>query len=232
MNNLTTEKTMTIKEVSKVFGVSRDLIEKRTKELFPNKMEKGKTTYLDQVEVTAIKKRIEQNSSLATSDDRRRLVEMPKTQLEKELLVYQAMTLQQERIHELKEKIIEQGEKIQNLSVKEEVLRRISDSSGLALPSQIGKAITGEPNKFCKWMVDNGILFRQGKDRKLFPKSKYQNRGYFSVKIKEYRGQSYVQTYVTSRGATWLCEKYFQENGLLNFPIESQELNGILEKRK
>lgn len=64
MNKLTTEKTMTIKEVAEVFGVSRSLIEKRIRELFPDKMKHGKTTYLNEAETTIISMRIKENTSL------------------------------------------------------------------------------------------------------------------------------------------------------------------------
>lgn len=96
MNKIAKEKTMTIKEISQMLGVSRDLIEKRVKEFYPNKMKKGVTTHLNQMEVTFIKMRIQENSSLATSDDRRKLDNMPKTQLEKNLIIQQAFSLLKE----------------------------------------------------------------------------------------------------------------------------------------
>jgi len=61
---ISTEKTMTVKEVAEVFGVSRGLIEKRIRELFPNKMVHGKTTYLNEAETTIISIRIKQNTYL------------------------------------------------------------------------------------------------------------------------------------------------------------------------
>ncbi|MCP4988509.1 MAG: hypothetical protein GY928_21395 [Colwellia sp.] len=94
---------MTVKEVATVLNVSADLIKKRIRELYPDKMINGKTTYLTESEVTAVKLRIEQNSSLATYDDRNRLVDMPKTNLEEELLIQQAMVLQQNKIVRLEQ---------------------------------------------------------------------------------------------------------------------------------
>jgi len=52
------EKTMTIKELSETLGVSRDLVEKRVKELLPNKMSKGKTTILNRKECNYVTDRI------------------------------------------------------------------------------------------------------------------------------------------------------------------------------
>ena len=100
-NEPAAEKTMTVKEVAAVLGVSRELITKRIRELYPEKMRHGSTTYLNEAEVTVIKKRIEQNAHLATSYDRTKLADMPKTNLEKQLLIRQAMQLQNEMIAEL-----------------------------------------------------------------------------------------------------------------------------------
>jgi len=55
MNELSKEKTMTIKEVAEIFGVSVETITAKIRELFPGKMKPGKTTYLNEIEVTAIK---------------------------------------------------------------------------------------------------------------------------------------------------------------------------------
>jgi len=46
---------MTIKEVAEIFGVSVETITAKIRELFPGKMKPGKTTYLNEIEVTAIK---------------------------------------------------------------------------------------------------------------------------------------------------------------------------------
>lgn len=55
MNELSKEKTMTIKEVAEVFGTSVETITLKVRELFPDKMKHGKTTYLNEKEVTLIK---------------------------------------------------------------------------------------------------------------------------------------------------------------------------------
>lgn len=84
-------KKMTIAQVSKALGVSTDLIQKRVRELFPGKMVSRKTTYLNEYEVTAISVRIKENTSIVqTGDDRHQL---PKTALEEQLIVAQAMEI-------------------------------------------------------------------------------------------------------------------------------------------
>lgn len=98
--DLGAEKTMTVKEVAEALGVSKDLITKRLKELFPNKhIEPRKTLHLDEYEVSCISARIKENSSLISiGDDRRQLV---KTPLEKQLIIKQAMTFLNETIDNL-----------------------------------------------------------------------------------------------------------------------------------
>jgi phage antirepressor YoqD-like protein len=103
---------MTISEIALVLGVSRDLIEKRVNELFPDKMKKGVTTYLSEAEVTMVKMRIQQNSSLATSDDHRRLADMPSTELEMMILDQRISEWKTRKIHELQSQLETAAEKI------------------------------------------------------------------------------------------------------------------------
>ena len=112
MNELFKEKMMTVKEVAEALNVSKELILKRIKELFPYKMQHGKTTYLNEQEVTAISIRIKENSSLATVHDRNKLSNSPKTQLEKKLIIKQAFDFLVEEVEELK---------IENIELKSEL---------------------------------------------------------------------------------------------------------------
>ena len=55
MNELTTEKTMTTKEVAEALGTRPNVITENAKKCLPNKMiENGKTTYWTQAEVTVL----------------------------------------------------------------------------------------------------------------------------------------------------------------------------------
>jgi DNA-binding Lrp family transcriptional regulator len=49
------EKRMTVKEVAEALGYERDTIRKKVKELFPELVENGKTTLLNELQVTAIR---------------------------------------------------------------------------------------------------------------------------------------------------------------------------------
>ena len=64
MNELTTEKTMTVREVAEALGVSTDTIKNCIRRIMPNKMANGKTTYLNEVEVATISKELKSNDKV------------------------------------------------------------------------------------------------------------------------------------------------------------------------
>ena len=78
MNELAAGKTMTVREVADVLGVSPDTVYNSAKELFPDLFSSGKTTYLNEKQVTAVKMNLRKNSEVALQ---------PKTDLEKTLTV-------------------------------------------------------------------------------------------------------------------------------------------------
>ena len=174
MKQLSLDKTMTIKELSEVLGVSRGLIEKRIRELFPNTMKNGVTTILNEEQVTAIKLRISENTSLATSHDRMRLVEMPKTDLEKELLIQQAMMFQAEKIKALQaESIID----------KARINRLIHDNKTYTT-TEIAKELNMKSaNQLNKELETRKIQYRRNNTWILY--AKYSDCGYESIKQQE-----------------------------------------------
>ena len=98
----TAEKTMTVKEVAAVLGVTERTVQRHLKairESLDNVVEvkNGVQTSITEAEVTLIKKKIEtsgRNDIIVPSA-------LPKTNLEKQLLIRQAMQLQNEMIAEL-----------------------------------------------------------------------------------------------------------------------------------
>ncbi len=181
------EKTMTVKEVSEVLGVSTDLIKKRVRELFPNKMENGKTTFLNETEITAIKKRIEQNAHLVTYDDRHRLAEMPKTNLEKQLLIRQAMQLQNEMIAELEAENKQLKQENAEIKPKAELAEALT-SSKQAISMAEAEKVLGLP-------FGRNTAFRKLRQAKILnkdnvPYQEYCNRGYFRVKETKWKTKS------------------------------------------
>lgn len=94
-NELSLEITMTIKEVANALGKDESTIRKIGKSLFPGTFRNGVKTTLNEKQVTAIKLKLGKNS------------ELPKTQLEKELIIQQAMLFQAEKINVLQAELQE-----------------------------------------------------------------------------------------------------------------------------
>jgi DNA-binding Lrp family transcriptional regulator len=93
------DRRMTVKETADVLGVSVETVRANGKALFPNLFVNGKTTYLNEEQVTAIKLRIQGHHNLQNTLE----VKNAATDLEKELVIQQALVYQQEKIERLRQ---------------------------------------------------------------------------------------------------------------------------------
>ncbi len=116
------EKTMMVKEVAEVLGVTdktvRNYVDKLGKDLTPVKNTQG-GYLLTEKDVTLIKLRMEKNQHLEHA------VELPKTDLEKELIIQQAIIFQQEKIMSLHILVQEQEKELFH---KTEVITGLTDN--------------------------------------------------------------------------------------------------------
>ena len=92
MKELTSEKTMTISEVAEIFNVTPEAIKKWVRELYPETIRNGKMTHLNEEQVTGIKLKMRPTTFVVAN----------KTDLEKKLLIRQAVALLEEEIFELR----------------------------------------------------------------------------------------------------------------------------------
>jgi phage antirepressor YoqD-like protein len=146
--------TMTVKQVAEALGLSRSQIENTIKEIMPNKMRHGVTTYLSDAEVTAIKIHNEKNPySLQLSG--------VKTDLEKKLLIMQAMNFLQEEIDDLNKTVIEKDKQIETLKPKAIFYDRAMDTETL-IPMNEAAAVLALPgigrNKLFAFLRQKGVL--------------------------------------------------------------------------
>jgi len=155
-------KTMTIKELSEALNCSRDLIEKIIRKEMPNLMSKGKTTLLDEIQVTAIK-------LLIQSDNNFRQVSEVKTDLEKELLIQQAMTFQAEKIQSMKLQI-------EDMKPKADFYDQVTGSKDAIDISSVAKVLNKGigRNKLFELLREKKILQHNNQ-----PYQTYIDRGYF-----------------------------------------------------
>ena len=89
IKSLSIKPKMTVREVSEIIGKDQRTVQLKVKELFPNIVINGKTTYLNEAQVTAVKLDLEKRFEV-------------KTDLEKKMIVQQAMMILNEEISLLK----------------------------------------------------------------------------------------------------------------------------------
>lgn len=86
---LSTDPKMTVREVSEIIQKDPRTVQLKVKELFPELVVNGKTTYLNESQVTAVKLDLEKRFEV-------------KTDLEKKMIVQQAMMILNEEIEQLR----------------------------------------------------------------------------------------------------------------------------------
>lgn len=165
MNELSKERMMTVKEVAKVFDCSSEAVRSATKKHFPDLMRNGITTYLNEIQVTIIKKELEKHHNLQTTQ------ELPKTQLEKAILIKQAMLFQEELVNILQQELIEKENRINRLIHNKKLYTTTEISKELGLKS---------PQDLNQELYNNDIQYKVNKTWVL--KARYSEKGYVSIK--------------------------------------------------
>jgi phage antirepressor YoqD-like protein len=171
MNDLTLsgQKTMTVREVAAVLGVSTETVRANGKALFPELFTNGVTTYLSEAQVTAIKLKIQGHHNLQGTLE----VQKIHTQLEKALIIQQALQLQQDMIADLE---------AQNAAMlpKAAFYDQVADAKEAYEMREVA-GLLNVPN------LGRNKLFDILREKKIFspndnlPYREYQDRGYFRV---------------------------------------------------
>lgn len=150
---------MTIKEIAETLGKDESTIRKIGKQLFPESFQNGIKTELTEMQTTAIKLNLGNNS------------ELPKTTLEKQLLIRQAMFLQDEMINELRAQIADAQPKIEFF----DSVTSSKDAIDMKDAAKVLNIGIGRNTLFQK-LRDLGILMENKT-----PYQTYIDRGYFRV---------------------------------------------------
>jgi phage antirepressor YoqD-like protein len=178
---------MTVREAAEVLGVAHDKITRKVRELFPDLVQKGITTYLNEAQVTAVKMAI--TSQLAAmiptqncvgrENEPAAKVVSAKTRLEKALLIQQAMRFQDEIIAEMEAENAALRAKSENGRPKVEFFDRAADSRD-AVSLRDAASVLNMPgwgrNKIFALLRESGII-----DGRNIPYREYQDRGLFRV---------------------------------------------------
>jgi len=198
MNLPTKEKTMTIKELSNILNVTERTIQIKAKELFPGKIKNGIQTRLNEKEITSIKLDLEKKFEV-------------KTDIEKNMIVMQAMQILQENNEEL----VRRAEKAESellqaqpaIAFTEQVL---SSKDSIKI-GDFAKIISDEnidigQNKLFKWLRDGYYLMKDN-----MPYQKSINQGLFEVIERPidtpYGIKLTKTTLITPKGQVYFTEK-------------------------
>jgi phage antirepressor YoqD-like protein len=168
MNELEIEKTMTVKEVAEVLGVTSEAIKKHIRELFPQILKNGVETYLTDYQVTEIKKKMLPTTQVVGS----------KTEQERNDIVMQAFQI----LIDDKKKLKEENEqlKIKNKEMLPKVeyfedLCQSKDAVDIGTVAKILDMGVGR-NQLFEILREEGILMIDNQ-----PYQKYVDQGYFRV---------------------------------------------------
>lgn len=170
MNDLTTEKMMTVREVAEVLKVSGQAVRDAIKKLYPDSLINGVTTFLNEEQVTAIKLQIQSGGNRYLKDNFE--VINVKTDLEKELLIFQAMQFQQEKINKLQLEVEKANNQIKML---------VHDFKKLYTTTEIAKELNMKSAQDLNFRLSKmNIQYKQNGTWVLY--SDYSDKGYTSIK--------------------------------------------------
>lgn len=196
------DKRMTVKEVATILGCSERTVQEHIKDICPEIVRNGCTTFLSEPQVTAIKLRIEKSGR----NDLANLRELPKTMLEKQLLIQQALQFQAEIITDLQFQIVIKDEKIAIDAPKVEFYDTVASSDGMHSMEEVAKMLAfknmGRNNLF-KYLRERQVLQRDNR-----PYQVLVNQGYFKLIEKWYERGDVVDltttTMVTVQGLDYI----------------------------
>lgn len=208
MGNLITRGTMTVKQVADALGVSCELVTKKIRELFPDKMEQGKTTYLNEEEATAISIIIKHNphfvrsyevgkhQDLFSTENPRNVTEVH-TDLEKELMIHQAMQWQTEKISRLRA----ENQKLSS------TVNMLTHTAKTYTTTEIGKELEFKsPQEFNSVLHEKKVIFKVNGTWVLT--SQYAGQGYTDTKQQEVNGIVIYNTQWTGKGRLFLLNLF------------------------
>lgn len=208
MNDLSTEKLVTTKELAEKLNTSSKVILENAKKCLPNKIIKnGKPTYWNEYEITVL---IEQlKSSNSNQHTFTGAVKHISTELTPALKIHKAMLLMKEGYEEeiaiLEAKEKEQEQRAEVAENKNALLMHSEKSYTISeIAKELGYKSAIEFNKI---LHKDEIIFKQNST--WIPYSKYSTQGYFEIKQTILDDETVVYNLrVTQKGRNFLLNKY------------------------
>lgn len=188
---------MTAREVAWTLGVVPEAILKHVRELYPDAIRNGQTTYLDERQVTEIKRRMRPTTEVVGAV----------TSLEIEEMTLKVIAYHKSEADRLRSEL-------SVAAPKAAIADRIAVADGRRTISDVGKINGVGPRKLFSLLEERGIIYR-GSDGRWRPYQSWVDAGYFELKESTYEtpdgSHLAVQTYVTGAGELWLARRLFTE---------------------
>ena len=215
----------TIKGIADVYEVSADTVSRAVKKLFPEKMQNGKTTYLNEFEATKIKEAIFKNKYLATTNPNslRRSAEVT-TELEEMVIIAKGYEVLQRKLNREKElrlkienekkalvsKVIEDKPKVDGYN------QLLSAKNAITM-NETAKAIGVGRTKLFAFLREQNVLMHNN-----LPYQRFIDAGYFTTReflITHYNGkiETKLQTLVYQKGVDYIFRQVNKESSALIF---------------
>ena len=179
-----TGKTMTVREVANVFGCDPETVKKHIRELYPDLMKNGVTTYLTETQITvileSIKKTTAEHRGKESVNLQRSVVGIDTSKsrvLRLQVLYKQVQDIYEAEIAELQAKVEEDKPKV-------EFYDTVADSKDAITMCQVAKVLNmgiGR-NKIFAFLRNQKVLMTNN-----IPYQKYMDKNYFRVIEQEYR---------------------------------------------
>ena len=205
------QKTMTVKQVAETLGISKDTVLNCIKRIMPNKMQQGKTTYLDEKEVACISKELKNNEQVINQLTVEAGSTVKNTTTELEVLANAASALTQlQELYNRKE--AEYKSIIAQQQPKADYYDKFIDSSNLIEIGHLGKSTgIGEQKIFKRLVAEGYIKVRYSTDGVKYYDPCYGYEKYFkSVSVPFLRGEKQLnreKLMLTSDGYAYFMKK-------------------------
>lgn len=181
----TVKNTMTVKEIAQAMGVSTDTVKNCIRRIMPEKMQNGKTTFLNEQEVTMISKELKSNTFVSSHQTYEVSSQVKNTTTRLEVLAnYKAATQAMIELLEAEKAELQAENERQAAKIKEDAplvdfAKAVTESKDCIDIGQAAKVLNVKGvgrNKLFEILREKGVL-----DRKNQPYQKYVDSGYFRV---------------------------------------------------
>lgn len=190
MKELSNETKMSISEVANIFQVTPEAIKKHVRKLYPDLISNGLTTYLNQEQITAIKRQMQPTTGVVASVN----------------TDYEMMQKAAEVMSWMQFKMDEQARAISEMTPKAEFADQVAASDScysMAETVKVLKLTLGRTKFFALLRADK-ILMSNNE-----PYQSYIADGYFKTELKQIFADNFKPvTLVTGKGLQWLAKKY------------------------